>query len=93
MPQSRRVSSLLKKQRTTLTLPVALLKQAQRIARGRNVTLSTVMAEALSEGLRVHDATKRSEEVLNSYKKAFSGLSEEEMAILDGVILKQTAWH
>ncbi len=51
------------------------------------------MAEALSEGLRVHDATKRSEEVLNSYKKAFSGLSEEEMAILDGVILKQTAWH
>ena len=31
---------------------------------------------------------KRSEEVLNGYRKAFAGLSDDEMAILDGVILK-----
>jgi len=52
------------------------------------VNLSTVIAEALSEGLRLHEAAKRSEEVLNGYRKAFAGFSDEEMAILDGVILK-----
>jgi hypothetical protein len=55
------------------------------------VNLSTVIAEALSEGLRVYAATKRSQEVLNGYKKAFSGFSEQEVAILDGVILKPSA--
>jgi hypothetical protein len=93
MPQSPRVSNPLKKRRTTLTLPVDLLKQAERIARSRNVSLSMVIAEALSEGLRVHAAAKRSEEVLNGYKKAFSGFSEQEMAILDGVILKPSGRH
>src|SRR5476651_169274 len=47
--------------------------------------------EALSEGLRVHAAAERSVEVLNGYKKAFSGLSDEEVAILDGVILEPAA--
>ena len=65
--------------------------QAQRIARSKQVTLSTVVAEALSEGLRLHAAAKRSEEVLKGYRKAFSGLSNEEMALLDGVILEPTA--
>ena len=34
---------------------------------------------------------RRNEEVLNGYKKAFSGLSDEELAILDGVILEPAA--
>ena len=74
-----------KKQRTTLTLPSDSLTKAKNIARARGVNLSTVISEALSEGLRLHEATKRSEEVLNAYRKAFSGFTEVEMALLDGL--------
>jgi post-segregation antitoxin (ccd killing protein) len=80
--------SKVKKQRTTLTLPSDSLTKAKNIARARGVNLSTVISEALSEGLRLHEATKRSEEVLNSYRKAFSGFTEEEVALLDGIILE-----
>ncbi|MBZ5726348.1 MAG: type II toxin-antitoxin system CcdA family antitoxin [Acidobacteriia bacterium] len=80
--------SPLKKRRTTLTLPADSLSRAQRIARARNVNLSTVVAEALSEGLRRQTAAERSDEVLAAYRKAFSGFSAEEMSILDGVILE-----
>ena len=88
-----RLSDRIAKRRTTLTLPADSLTQAQRLARTRKVNLSTVIAEALSEGLRVHAATERSEEVLNGYKKAFASLSKEEMAILDGVILEEASRH
>jgi predicted nucleic acid-binding protein len=57
------------------------------------VNLSAVIAEALSEGLRLQTGAERSEEVLEGYKKAFSGFSEEEMAILDGVILEPAGRH
>ena len=75
-----------RKRRTTLTLPSDSLMQAERIARARKVNLSTVIAEALSDGLRVYTAAQRSEEVLNAYRKAFTGFTEEEAAILDGII-------
>jgi post-segregation antitoxin (ccd killing protein) len=88
MRRRQRGSEQMKKRRTTLTLPVDSLTQAQQIARCRNVNLSTVIAEALSEGLRRHADAQRSEEILNGYRKAFAGLSDDEMAILDGVILK-----
>jgi hypothetical protein len=58
---------------------------AERIARARKVSLSTVIAEALSYGLRIHAAAERSDEVLSAYKRAFTGFSDEEMSILDGV--------
>jgi hypothetical protein len=74
-------------------LPADSLTEAQRIARRRKVNLSTVIAEVLSEGLRVQTATERSEEVLEGYKKAFSGFSDEEISILDGVILEPPARH
>ena len=77
-----------RKRRTTLTLPSDSLMQAERIARARKVNLSTVIAEALSDGLRVHTAAQRSEEVLNAYRKAFTGFTEDEAAILDGIILE-----
>lgn len=77
-----------KKRRTTLTLPVDSLTQAERIARSRKVTLSTVISEAISEGLRVHAALERSEQVFEAYKKVFSGFTDDEMAILDGIILE-----
>jgi hypothetical protein len=53
------------------------------------VNLSTVVSEALSEGLRLHDATQRSEEVLNAYRRAFSGFTEVERALLDGIVLER----
>jgi post-segregation antitoxin (ccd killing protein) len=77
-----------KKRRTTLTLPVDSLTQAERIARARKVNLSTVISEAISEGLRLHAALERSEQVFSAYKNAFSGLTDDEMAILDGIILE-----
>ncbi len=77
------------KRRTTLTLPADSLTQAGRIARARKVNLSTVISEALTNGLRSQAAAERSEEILNAYKTAFGGFSEEEMLLLDGVVLDQ----
>ena len=91
MTRRVRLSSPPQKRRTTLTLPADSLTQAQRIASARKVNLSTVIAEALNEGLRLQTAAERSEEVFSAYKKAFSGFSAEEMAILDGVILESPA--
>lgn len=85
------LSSPIEKRRTTLTLPADSLTEAQRLARARKVNLSTVIAEALSEGLRLQTAAERSEEVLDSYKRAFAGFSDDEMSILDGVILEPVA--
>ena len=91
MTRMPHLSPPVKKRRTTLTLPADALTEAQRIARKRKVNLSAVIAEALSEGLRQQTAAERSEEVLESYKTAFSGFSDQEMAILDGVILESPA--
>ena len=87
------LSPQLKKRRTTLTLPAESLNEAQRIARKRKVSLGAVVAEALSEGLRLQAAAERSEEVLEGYRKAFSGFSDDEMSILDGVILEPVPRH
>lgn len=86
--RSRRPNQI-KKRRTTLTLPSDSLTQAERIARARRVNLSAVVSEALSEGLRLYAATERSEEVLNAYRKAFSGFTEVERALLDGIVLER----
>ena len=88
MSRRSHLSPPLKKRRTTLTLPVDSLTEAQRIARKRRVNLSTVITEALSEGLRLKMAAERSEEVFDGYRKAFSGFSDEEMSILDGIVLE-----
>ena len=78
----------LRKRRTTLTLPADSLSEAQPIARSRKVNLSTVIGEALSEGLRLQTTAERSNQVLERYQQAFSGFSEDEMAMLNGVILQ-----
>ena len=75
------------KRRTTLTLPSDLLACAERFARARKTNLSTVIAEALAEGLRVQQAAERSEEVLASYRRALGSFSEQEMMLLDGIVL------
>ncbi len=63
--------------------------EGEDIARARRVNLSTVISEALSEGLRMYAATERSEEVLNAYRRAFSGFTEVERALLDGIVLER----
>jgi post-segregation antitoxin (ccd killing protein) len=84
---SRHASSTLKR-RTTLTLPADSLGHAERIARARKVNLSTVISEALSDGLRKHIAAERTEQVLDAYKRAFAGFSDEQISVLDGVLLE-----
>jgi hypothetical protein len=76
------------KRRTTLTLPSDSLLQAQKIARSRQVNLSTVISEVVSAGLRLESARHRRNQILDNYRKAFTGFSEDELAILDGMILE-----
>jgi hypothetical protein len=76
------------KQRTTLTLPADSLQQAKRIAHSRRVHLSTVISEVVSIGLQVEADKQRRKEILDNYRKAFSGFTEDELALLDGVILE-----
>jgi hypothetical protein len=91
MKHPRRHSTNPAKRRTTLTLPADSLLRAERIARAKRVNLSTVISEALSDGLRMHAAAERSDEVLSAYKRAFKGFSDEEMLTLDGVLLEPPA--
>ena len=62
--------------------------EAERIARRRNVNLSTVISEVLAERLRLCSTVERSDGVLKAYQQAFAGFSEEEMMILDGIVLE-----
>jgi hypothetical protein len=78
------------KRRTTLTLPSDALLQAQKIAHSRRVNLSAVMTEVIAAGLRLENVKQRRNQILDDYRKAFVGFSEEELAILDGVILEPT---
>ncbi|MDP9114833.1 MAG: hypothetical protein M3O20_14290 [Acidobacteriota bacterium] len=75
-----------RKRRTTLTLPVEALGQAERIARVRHVNLSVVVAEALANGMQIERAREHSAQVVRNYRKAFRGFTTEEMMILDGII-------
>lgn len=74
--------------RTTLTLPTAALERAGEIAAERHVTLSAVVAEALEDGLAMRSRTQRAAEVLAAYRSAFSGLTDAERLMLDGVDLE-----
>jgi len=67
------------KRRTTLTLPADSLTRAEKIARSRQVNLSTVISEVVSAGLELEDARNR---------KAFTGFTADQLAILDGIILE-----
>jgi hypothetical protein len=84
MPRKQQPS----KRRTTLTLPSDSLLQAQKIAHSRHVNLSTVVSDVLAAGLRLENARHRRNQILENYRNAFLGFSEDELAILDGVILE-----
>jgi len=76
------------KRGTPLTLPSDSLGEFERIASSRNVTLSTVIAEALTDGLQPGASAERGEQVLRAYEQAFAGFSEEELMVLDGIALE-----
>ena len=87
----RKSPARVRTRRTTLTLPADSLDTAQKIAHSKGVNLSSVITEALDEGLRLKIAAQRRDEVLEKYRQAFSGFSNEEMSILDGILLEPAA--
>lgn len=82
------------KRRVTLTLPAKALTAVERIARARKVSLSVVVSEALEKSLHAQAEAKREVErrlqALEAGRRAFSGLTDEEMLLLDGIIMEPT---
>jgi hypothetical protein len=80
--------------RTTLTLPTKALAAAERIAEKRKVTLSTVVSEALEKTLHAEAEGKREVErrlqAWEAGRRAFSGLTDEEMFLVNGIIMEPT---
>ncbi|MBI3695741.1 MAG: hypothetical protein HY238_12995 [Acidobacteria bacterium] len=87
-PRKRRPET----RRTTLTIPEALLRQAEQLARKRHQTLSAVVADLVEGALRNGDqaaqAARRRAAILNLWTKAYAPLTEEEMLLVDGVVLE-----
>lgn len=75
--------------RTTLTVPASTLETAKRLANTRKVTLNVVVNEALEEGLRQKLALERSETFVQSMSRAFVGLTEEELLLVNGIHLTE----
>jgi hypothetical protein len=67
------------------------LAEAQRVARLRKVSVSAVISESLSEGLRLQSSREQSDEVLERYKQAFDAFTDEEMLLLDGIVFEPAA--
>jgi hypothetical protein len=80
--------------RTTLTLPVKALAEAERIAEERKVSLSVVVSDALERTLQAEADAKRQVErrlqALESGRRAFSGLTDEEVLLVNGIIMEPT---
>lgn len=74
--------------RTTISLPAGSLAAAKRVAKSRKVKLSTVVAEALEESMKKRRTKERVEAVIESYRRAFAGFSDEELMVLDGIVLE-----
>ena len=75
--------------RTTLTFPAGLLDRAERIAAERRQSLSAVVSDLVESALETRDSlADRNTGVLESWRKAFGGLTEEEMMLVDGIILE-----
>jgi len=77
-----------------LTLPVKALAAAERIAEKRKVSLSVVVSEALEKTLHAEAEAKREVErrmqAWEAGRRAFSGLTDEEMLLVNGIIMEPT---
>jgi len=80
--------------RTTLTLPVKALAEAERVAKKRKVSLSVVVSEALEKTLHAQAEAKREAErrvrAWEAGRRAFSGLNDEEALLVNGIIMEPT---
>jgi len=80
--------------RTTLTLPVKALSEAERIAEKRKVSLSVVVSEALEKTLHAEAEGKREVErrlqAWEAGRRAFSGLTDEEAMLINGIVMEPT---
>ncbi len=76
--------------RITLALPSECLDRAERIARQRRLSLSTVIGEALQRGLREEKQIHRIGAIQRFYSEAFAGFSPDELQLLDGIVRGQT---
>lgn len=77
------------KRRTTLTVPAATLETAKRLALKRKVQLNVVVNEALEEGLRQKLASERAEDFVQPMSRAFAGLTEDELLLVNGIQLTE----
>ncbi|MDX2180820.1 MAG: hypothetical protein SFV18_14580 [Bryobacteraceae bacterium] len=75
------------KRRTTLTLPTDSLRQVEALAMQKGVTASAIVAGMISDGLSAQAAAKRGRDVVEAYRRAFDGFTEEERLLLDGIVL------
>ena len=75
------------KRRTTLTLPVTALRHAERVARDRNVNVSTVVGEVLERDRRTYADGERRKAAWDAYCESRRRLTEEQLMVLDGIIL------
>ena len=77
-----------------MTLPVKALAAAERIAEKRKVSLSVVVSEALEKTLHAEAEAKREVErrmqAWEAGRRAFSGLTDEEMLLVNGIIMEPT---
>lgn len=48
--------------------------------------MNSVITEAVIAGLRLQRAAERRDEVMESYRRAFSGFNDEELSVLDGIV-------
>ncbi|MBL8227511.1 MAG: hypothetical protein JNL98_03505 [Bryobacterales bacterium] len=75
------------KRRTTVTLPAATLHSMKRLANRRKVHLNVILNEALEEGLRHQLAMEQAEAFVQRMGRAFGGLTEEELLMVNGIDL------
>jgi len=68
--------------RTTLTFPAGLLDRAERIAAERRQSLSAVISDLVENALETrHSLAERNADARERWKKAFAGLTAEEMML------------
>lgn len=68
-----------------MTVPASTLEAAKRLAQKRKVHLNVVVNEALEEGLRQKLALERAETFVQRMSRAFAGLSDEELLLVNGI--------
>jgi len=87
--QAKHAPSRSRTRRTTWTLPQEVLRDVERFAGDRHQSVSSAAAYLLEQGLRQQPSPKASGvDILAMWRKSFTGLTEEERLLVDGIILE-----